>query len=510
MVLTQRKPWARAFVPPADPGLVRLRFASRGVLGIAAAVAVCGLIGQDIAGLATGGLAALLVLFTVTDPTVRGQAVTVACQPLVGLPVLAAAALLHGRPVAGGLVFVAIGGLGVYARRWGPRGHTLGAFAFMCFFVAQFGRVTPAALPSLCVAVLVSVAVAAVVRFGLWCYERRLPQPVPPAPPAGGTGLRRITTRQALQVTAGCLFSLPVGHLLSQERWYWAVGATWWIFVNVTSRGETAVRGFRRVLGTCLGALLGLVLTLPLHGAPVPSAAVAAVAVFGIFYTAQTSYTWMMLSVTVLAEALYGLAGLLDGRLLVLRVAETLAGAAGAWLAVLLVLPVTTHAFNDAWIRRAVRCVHACTTEAAARLAGHPGADPAPRVAELEALLAQVRKTVAPLVHPLYPGRERRERARQVLVLLDECAREVRALVSVAADPEASHDARLAAACWRVEAAVEALTGPAAGGSVETGRREPVTEGALAHLHGVERALVALAEPLRASVPVGSSAPARV
>jgi hypothetical protein len=511
LVLTQSKPWVRAFVPPADPGLIRLRFASRGVLGIAAAVAVCALLGQDLAGLATGGLAALLVLFTVTDPTVRGQGVTVALQPLVGLPVLAAAALLHGRPVAAGLVFVAIGGLGVYARRWGPRGHTLGAFAFMSFFVAQFGRVTPATLPPLCAALLVSVAVAAVVRFGLWCYERRLPVPVPPVPPAGGAGLRRITTRQALQVTAGGLFALAVGHLLSHERWYWAVGATWWIFVNVTSRGETAVRGFRRVLGTCLGALLGLVLTLPLHGAPVPSAVVAAVAVFGIFYTAQTSYTWMMLSVTVLAQALYGLAGLLDGGLLALRVAEQFAGAVGAWLAVLLVLPVTTHAFNDAWIRRAVRCVHACTTEAAARLAGEPGADPAPRVAELEGLLAQVRKTVAPLVHPLYLGRARRERARRVLVLLDECAREVRALVSVAADPEASHDARLAAACWRVEAAVEALTGPAAGRSVDPGRRETVADGALAHLHGVERALVALAEPLRASTALATPtrAPAR-
>ncbi|MET8573505.1 FUSC family protein [Streptomyces sp. NPDC005012] len=502
-------PIRTALVPPADPGLIRLRFASRGVLGIALAVTACGLLGHDIAGMATGGLAALLVLFTVTDPTVRGQAVTVALQPAVGLPVLAAAALLHDRPVAGGLVFVAIGGLGVYARRWGPRGHTLGAFAFMCFFVAQFARTTPAVLPSLCAAVLVSVAVAAAVRFGLWCYERRFPLPVPPAPPTGGTGLRRITTRQAVQVTAGCLLSLPVGHLLSDERWYWAVGATWWIFVNVTSRGETAVRGFRRVLGTCVGALLGAVLTLPLHGAPVPSAVVAAVATFGIFYTAQTSYTWMMLSVTVLAQALYGVAGLLDAGLLVLRVAETLAGAAGAWLAVLLVLPVTTHAFNDAWIRRAVRCVHACTTEAAARLAGDPDADPAPRVAELEALLAQVRKTVAPLVHPLYLGRTRRERARRVLVLLDECAREVRALVSVAGDPEASHDARLAAACWRVEAAVEALGRPTAGRPGGE-RAEPVADGALAHLHGVERALVALAEPLRAAATSERSVPVRV
>jgi hypothetical protein len=84
-----------------------------------------------------------------------------------------------------------------------------------------------------------------------------------------------------------------------------------------------------------------------------------------------------------------------------------------------------------------------------------------------------------------------------VLALLDECAREIRGLVTVAADPEASHDARLAAACWRVETAVEALTD---GGSGRSGgpAAPPTAEGpALAHLHGVERALAELAAPLR-------------
>ena len=84
------------------------------------------------------------------------------------------------------------------------------------------------------------------VRFGLWCYERRLPPAAVPAPP-GGRGLARTTTRQAIQATAGSAFALVVGQLLSEQRWYWAVGATWWIFVNTTSRGETLVRGFRRV-----------------------------------------------------------------------------------------------------------------------------------------------------------------------------------------------------------------------------------------------------------------------
>ncbi|GAA2430198.1 FUSC family protein [Streptomyces glaucus] len=421
----------RVFTAP-DPGRTRLRFAARAVLGIGLAVVVCGLAGHSLAGVVTGGLAALLALFTVTDATVRGQAVTTALLPAVGLPVLAAAAGLHDHPVARDLVFLAVVGAGVYARRWGPRGHSLGVFAFMTFFVAQFLHATTDRLPELYASVLLSVLAAAAVRFGLWCYERRLPPPAVPAPPPGGTGLARVTTRQAVQATAGAGFALVVGQLVSGQRWYWAVGATWWIFVNTTSRGETLVRGFRRVLGTVLGIGLGLVVALPVQGAPVPTAVLAALCVFGIFYTAAVSYTWMMLCVTLLAELLYGLLGVLDPGLLAVRLAETAVGALGAALAVLFVLPVTTHAVTDAWIRRALRCVHACAAEAAARLAGSPTADPVTRLAELEQLLGRVRLSVAPLVHPLNPMRERKRRARRVLALLDDCAREIRGLVEIA------------------------------------------------------------------------------
>ncbi len=83
-----------------DPGRTRLRFATRAVLGIVVAVAECGLAGHCLTGAVTGGLAALLALFTVTDATVRGQAVTTALLPVVGLPVLTAVAGLHDHPVA--------------------------------------------------------------------------------------------------------------------------------------------------------------------------------------------------------------------------------------------------------------------------------------------------------------------------------------------------------------------------------------------------------------------------
>ncbi|MEV7405262.1 FUSC family protein [Streptomyces sp. NPDC091267] len=491
----------RAFVA-RDPGRLRLRSAGRAVLGIGLAVTVCGLVGHSLVAAVTGGLAALLALFTVTDATVRGQALTTALLPAVGFPVLALAAVLHGHPVARDVAFLAVMGAGVYARRWGPRGHSLGVFAFMAFFSTQFLHTLPGQLPELYSAVALSLLSSSAVRFGLWCYERRLNPAAVPAP-VSGTGLARVTTRQAIQAASGGALALMAGQLLSDQRWYWAVGATWWVFVNTASRGETLVRSFRRVLGTLIGIPIGLGVVVPLHGAPVPTAVLVALGVFGIFYTAAVSYTWMMFSVTVMAGALYGALGVLDPALLALRLGETAVGALGAMIAVLLVLPVTTHATTDAWIQRALRCVHACTEEAAARLSGSATADPAPRVAELEALLGRVRLSLAPLVHPLSPLRARRARAGHVLALLDECAREVRGLASVAADPEASHDARLAAACWRVESAVEALTAPERPArtplAVGPAASAPAAEPALVHLHGLERALAELAAPLHSS-----------
>jgi len=312
-------------------------------------------------------------------------------------------------------------------------------------------------------------------------------------------------TTSAKQATAAACFALVVGQLVSGDRWYWAVGATWWIFVNTTSRGETLVRGFRRILGTVLGIGFGLAVAVPVAGAAVPTAVLVAVCVFGIFYSAAVSYTWMMLSVTLLAELLYGLLGVLDPALLGVRLAETGVGALGALLAVLFVLPITTHATTDAWIQRALRCVHACTAEATARLAGAPGGaspDPAPRVAELELLLGRVRLSVAPLVHPLNPAPARKRRAHRVLALLDDCAHEIRGLAAVTAGPDASHDLRLAAAFRRVETAVEALTEGRADTVTAPADRPHATEPALAHLDGLERALAELAKPLRG--PSGS------
>ena len=490
-----------------DPGLLRLRTSVRAVLGIGLAVTACALEGMPLNASITGGLAALLALFTVTDATVPRQVVTTAALSATGLPALALAAVLHAEHLARDAAFLAVILAGAWARRWGPRGHALGVFAFMMFFVAQFLHTVPADLPRVTGAVLTALAASALVRFGLWCLERRHPAPQPPAAPRQ-RGLRSPTTRLAVQVTTACAVALVTGEALSATRWYWAVAAAWWIFVNTASRGETLVRGFRRLLGTATGICVGMLVALPLHGATAPTTVLAAACVFGLFYTAALSYSWMMFFVTVLVSLLYGLVGVLRPGLLELRLEQTALGALGTVVAVALVLPVTTHAATDAWIRRALGCVHRCAALSARRLSGEEDADPAAAIAELAVLLGRVRTSLAPLVHPLNPLRARKRRARQVLVLLDDCARQVRGLADLAADHSPAHDERLLHACRRVEAAIETLSAPGAARPSTPAQAAPFhrapaaehcgTDRALAHLHGLETALHSLAVPLRA------------
>ena len=490
------------FVAP-DPGLLRLRVSARAVLGVGAAVGAASLSGLSLRACITGGLAALLALFTVTDTTAARQAVTTALLPVAGLPVLALAAELHAFPLVRDTAFLGVVFCGVYARRWGPRGHALGIFAFMMFFAAQFLHADTGMLLGLSVAVALALVAAAAARFLLWPIERHMPAPATPALPVG-RGLAAPTTRQAFQATLACTLALAAGQVLSHERWYWAVGAAWWIFVNTASRGETLVRGFRRVLGTVCGIPAGLLLAVPIDGAPAPTAVLTAVCVAGIFYTAPLSYSWMMFWVTVMVGLLYGLLGVLHPGLLALRIEETAVGALAAGIAVAVVLPVTTHAATDAWIQRALICVRHCAADAARRIAGDTEADPASRVEELEQLLGRVRVSLAPLLHPLNPLRARAERARQVVRLLDDCAVQVRGLAESAADPDAAHGAQLGAACHRVEAAVQLLVGAeeavTAGAVTESAQvHHPGTERALAHLHRLESALSSLAGPLRGS-----------
>ena len=85
------------------------------------------------------------------------------------------------------------------------------------------------------------------------------------------------------------------GHLLSPDRWFWAVLTAHLLFINVRSRGETIFKGVQRLWGALAGLAVGLLVSFTF--ARHPSASLRQTAggrrkmreLLGLFWWTQTS-----------------------------------------------------------------------------------------------------------------------------------------------------------------------------------------------------------------------------
>jgi uncharacterized membrane protein YccC len=164
------------------------------------------------------------------------------------------------------------------------------------------------------------------------------PEPAPGLAPS---------TRAALQVAVAGTIAIAVGHVLSQQRWYWAAISAYLVFVNTGSRGATLRKAIERTVGTAAGVGAGILVGYLLVGH-------VGLELLGIFpllfigyWLLPVSYAAMVGVITVLFALLYGLMGMLSADLLLLRLAETAFGAvAGAGVAYF-ILPTRTRAVLD-------------------------------------------------------------------------------------------------------------------------------------------------------------------
>jgi len=178
------------------------------------------------------------------------------------------------------------------------------------------------------------------------CFPEGL-NSAPPTPhsrpfPARGEWLQDDQFRLALQATLACAIAMLGGHLISSERWFWAVMSAFLIFRNTQSAGAVAVRGINRATGTLAGIALGIGLATLVRGDLYLTVPLAAISIFGAFYLARISYAGMNVCITVAISLIYGLVGIFTPELLVLRLEETAIGAAAGIFAALVVLPVRT------------------------------------------------------------------------------------------------------------------------------------------------------------------------
>ncbi|WP_345586231.1 FUSC family protein [Streptomyces prasinosporus] len=336
------------------------------------------------------------------------------------------------------------------------------------------------------------------------------------------TGLRRPTTRAAVQVAVGSALAIAGGELLSTDRWYWAVLTCWIVFINTASTGEILVKGYRRLLGTVFGVVVGIVLAALVGRHTWTSFALVLVLIFAMFYTAPLSYTLMSFFVTAMLGLLYTLLHTYSWEVLVLRVEETALGAACGVVAAALVLPVNTDRRTNELLGTVLERLAEVTGAAVGQLSGGPADDLLDKARELDQALGDLRSATQPLTHPVTPLRARRTTARYVVALLETCAYHARSLAATAellpSHPSIAADPRLDGAAGRtvrnigtiaarvadgeVTGAVE--TGPSIasslGGSDGDGRYGRITGRVLRHLERLDEAVVGLARPL--GVPV--------
>lgn len=160
--------------------------------------------------------------------------------------------------------------------------------------------------------------------------------------PETDTGLRRPEVRAAVQVTVATGLAILGGHLISPNRWYWAVITAFVVFVSANSRGELLVRAWQRTAGTMLGVVAGILVAAQVTGHIVIEMGLVLVCVFLAFYFLGYSYSVLTFFITTMLGVVYGILGVFNVGVLETRLAETAVGAAAGVLAAVMILPMRT------------------------------------------------------------------------------------------------------------------------------------------------------------------------
>ncbi|HWT56881.1 MAG TPA: FUSC family protein [Rhizobium sp.] len=164
--------------------------------------------------------------------------------------------------------------------------------------------------------------------------------------------LKNPLMRSALQITLAAAIAMTLGLALSRERWFWAVLASFLVFTNTNSRGDTAIKALQRSIGTLFGIAFGLVLATLLAGHPAVAIAVSVICIFLAFFFLQISYATMTFFISIVLCLVYGVMGVLTFDLLKLRLEETVIGAVAGTLVAFLVLPTRTRGALDTAIAK--------------------------------------------------------------------------------------------------------------------------------------------------------------
>ncbi|HEY2206631.1 MAG TPA: FUSC family protein [Pseudonocardia sp.] len=255
-------------------------------------------------------------------------------------------------------------------------------------------------------------------------------------PPAAPVRELNPSTRSAIQASIGGALAIAGGELLSAQRWYWAVIASFIVFAGTTTRGDLLVKSWRRLWGTLLGIVAGTVLATLLHGDLVLTAALLLICIFLAFYTLWVSYSTMTFFITIMLGMLYDILGTFSPDVLLLRLEETAIGVAASTIAAMLVLPKRTRSTVLVELRDFFTALHTQLRDAERLLVHAERVSVIASTREVDRTATDLRTAIAPMLHRLSPARVRRGHATRLITLTEESALAARNLAR-AAEPGA-------------------------------------------------------------------------
>lgn len=174
----------------------------------------------------------------------------------------------------------------------------------------------------------------------------------------------RIAIQMSVAVTAAIIF----GSLISPQRFYWAVIATFVTFLGAHNAAEQLRKTAHRVIGTLVGVFVGAFLVHLIGNRVMWSIVAILAAVFIGIYMIRISYAVMVIAITIMVSQLYVRLHEFSTELLLLRLAETAAGAACAALTVLFVIPLRTRRVVRVAAREQLQTLHEVIDLAVQRL----------------------------------------------------------------------------------------------------------------------------------------------
>jgi uncharacterized membrane protein YgaE (UPF0421/DUF939 family) len=153
--------------------------------------------------------------------------------------------------------------------------------------------------------------------------------------------------RIMIAVGAAC----AIGNAVNERRFYWAVIAVFMIYFGTNTAGEQITKSVERVLGTCIGIVLGSLLAHAIGPSTWSIAVILPALALGVYFM-SVSYVLLMIGFTVMVSMLYVDLGEFSNGLLLDRLELTAIGAVIAALAGLLIFPVRTRpAVGQAMLR---------------------------------------------------------------------------------------------------------------------------------------------------------------